>query len=717
MKRALSLLLVSGLVLSAACGGGSATHGSTTTTTSTSGGGEPSTGGAPPSSSGEAVTVTVAPELGFYPVASDVSLTATVTDATKKQVPNAKVTWTLEPKDAAVASDTAGTFTLKKAGPLTFKACTNPGTTGGNAGAPACGEAIIQVSPEAPVLVVQSPQRGDELGGNGAQTFPVKGKVTSTRAVHVFVDGSEAKVSKDGSFTADVPAFYGVNHLIVSATDGENPEVRDERDVAFGAAYAPAVDANGAPALSVPDALVLQLGQGFFDDGVPVPLTAPHPVVLPDLADIVTRIVSGMDLLGQIPNPVVSSSAITLQATSITLDDITVQITLVDGGLDLFVQIGALSLGTTGSLSVESTTVSLDGGVDASLSAYAHASISKASPTDPVVVSVGTFDVVLETATGAFTDPQANAVFTLASGFLRTTIQEELQSALSGALENTVPQAIEGVFQSLDTALANQTIPIDAAPLPAVSLTLDGHTSELTIAPLDAMKVELSLDVTTDHSQAVHPTSRGVAQIDTSTADPLFDSPRSQLGIAHVVVNGLLHNLWNSGLLEVPVSSTIPLSVSGKLPPIIRLPREGETDDLVISLGEIELVPNGDPTKGRLGAFIEAGLNVNLSNDTLSVTVSDTPKVIVWTITPAQTAVTLFTPQFITSIIQGTLWPKLQSGIQGALSIQLPIPPLGALASLAPSLSGLTLTTSLNQKIAYRSGFLVLDADIAATLP
>jgi hypothetical protein len=698
--KSVSLLLFSTLASTlalAGCGGSSTPKGTT------SGGDGPSVG---------SVSVAVSPESAFYPVDSDVALTATVTDTKNAPVPNAKITWTLDPEDAAVPSDPAGTYTLKTAGSLTVKACTVPSAVGE---APVCGEAVIQVAPAAPVLVVESPQPGDELDGD--QTFPVKGKVTSARPTHVFVDGVEAKVGDDGSFQADVPAFYGVNHLIVSATDGENPEVRDELDVAFGASYAPAVDAAGAPALSVPDAIVLQLGQSFVDDGVPVPLTAPHPVTLPDMADVVTRVVAGMDLIGQIPNPIVSGSAITLQATSVTLGDVTVQMTLVDGGLDLFVRVGALTLGTTGSLTVESTTVSLDGGVDAAVSAYAHASIAKASPADPVTVTVSTFEVALETATGAFTDPQANAVFDLASSFLRTTIQEELQSALSGALENTVPQAIEGVFQGLDTGLANKTIPIDAAPLPAVSLTLDGHTSALDIAPLDWLQVTLSLDTKTDHSTAAHPTSRGVALIDTSDAAPLFTSPRSQLGIRLVVLNGLLHTLWDSGLLEVPVSSSIPLTISGKLPPIVRLPREGETDDLVISLGEVEVIPSGDATNGRLGVLIEGGLNVDLTGGALTVKVADKPSVTVWVIDPPQSVVTLFTPEVLTGLIQSTIWPKLQSGIEGALSIQLPIPALDAIASVAPSLAGLTLTTGLNQRIAYRNGYLVLDANIAATLP
>jgi hypothetical protein len=657
--------------------------------------------------------VVVGPTLPFYPLQSDVALTATVTDAKGAQVANANVTWTLDPSDAAMPSSTAGSYTLSKAGPLTFKACTTPSANGA---APACGEAIIQVAPQPPVLMVQSPQPGDELVANTAQTFTVKGTLTSAGTAHVFVDGMAVMVGTDGSFQTDVPAFFGVNHLVVSATDGENPEVRDEFDVAYAASYAPGVDAMGNPAVSQPDAIVLQLGQNFFDDGVAVPLTAPHPVVLPDIADIVTRVVAGMDLLSKIPNPVVSSSTATLQVTSVTLDQITVEITLVDDGLDLFVRVGAVTLGTTGSLSIASSMISLDGGIDAAVSAFAHATITKASPADPVMVSVGTFDVVLETATGAFTDPQANAIFALASSVLKTTIQQQLESALSGTLQNSVPQAIQGVFQSLDTALANQTININAAPLPAVAVTLNGHTSALDITPMDAMKVTLSLDTKTDHSPAAHPSSRGVALIDTSTADPLFVSPRSQLGIQLVVVNGLLHELWDSGLLEVPMSSTIPLTISGKLPPIVRLPREGETNDLVISLGELEVVPNGDMTNGRLGVLIEAGFDVNLANNALNVKLSDTPKVTVWTIQPPQST-TLFTPAFLTTLIQGTVWPKLQAGIGGALTIMLPIPPLDAIASIAPSLAGLQLTVGLNHKIDYRNGFLVLDADIAATLP
>lgn len=697
MKRAV-YLLVSSLAFAVGCGGSAPTGPSTTTTT-----------GEKPASLDVAVDVT--PKLPFYPLATEVTVAATVTDAAGKPLPGAKITWTLDPEDAAVTSTDAKTFTLQKPGELTFEACTP-----NDAGEPVCGRAVLQVSPEPPALVVTKPMPGEELGGDGKSTFTVEGKVTSSKGTHVFVDGVSVDVGSDGAFTTEVPAQFGVNHLIVAASDGQNPEVRRELDVAFGAAYAPATDASGAPSLSVPDALVLRLGQRFFDDGTPVPLDAPKPVVLPDMADIVTRLVAGMDLLQQIPNPILDSSAAKLSATSVKLDDTTVEVSLVDDGLDLFVRVGGLYLGTTGSLEVLDTTVSLDGGVNAAVSAYAHASITKASATDPVEVKVSTFDVALETASGAFNDPQANAVFALGQGFLRATVEQLLHEALGGTLQTTVPDALESVFQSLDTAISNTTVSLDSAPLPKVAITLDGHLTQVDTTSLDSLRAGLSLSLKTDHATAAHPASRGVALVDTKDADPLFESPRSQLSIRMLVLNGLLHELWNSGLLEIPVSDSVPLQVSGKLPPIVRLPRGAETDDFVVSLGELEVVPQGNPFYGRLGVLVEAGLNIDLADDTLSLKLAAKPSVTVWVIDEPMGA-TLYTETFLRSLFNDVLWPKLQGGIGNALAIKLPIPPLDSIAGVAPGLAGLELTTGMNGKVAYRNGFLVLDANVSATLP
>jgi len=654
------------------------------------------------------VVVHLDPELAFYPVNSTVSLSATVTDGAGTELRDAKVTWTSDPSDVATPAGDAGAFKLNKLGSVTFTACAVDDAS-------VCGRTRIKVSPGSPLLVVTTPQPGAELGGANRSTFAVEGGTTGA-TTKVFVNGVPVTVAPDGAFKTEVAATFGVNHLVVSASNGEDPEVRRELDVAFGAAYAPAVDANGAPAFSSPDALVLDLGQRFFDDGTAVPLDAPRPVTLPDMADVITRLVAGMDIMSKLPSPLIASNGVSLSVGSAKMSDVRVETELAGDGLDLYVRVGKLSLGTTGSLDLAGSPVSLNGGLDASLSAYAHATIKKASPTAPVTVTVGKFDVALETATGKFVDPQANAIFALAAGYLRTTVEQMVKGALDDALVASLPEALQSVFESLDTALANTSFNIDAAPLPKVALTLDGHLGAIELAPFASMRAKLALAVKTDRGAAAHPKSRGVALVDTSTADALFSSPRAQLSVRLALLNGLLHNLWNSGLLEIPRSDAIPLRVSGQLPPIVRLPRQGETDDLVVSLGQLELVPGGDDAQGRLGVLLEAGVSVTLADDTLRLKLADQPVVTVWTIKepPGET---LFKPQVIKDMLSKDLWPKLRDGIASGLAIKLPLPPLGAVASVAPSLTGLALKTGLNRKIAYRNGFLVLDAKLEGVLP
>src|SRR5690606_28498247 len=108
------------------------------------------------------------------------------------------------------------------------------------------------------------------------------------------------------------------------------------------------------------------------------------------------------------------------------------------------------------------------------------------------------------------------------------------------------------------------------------------------------LRTTIGTDVAT-----LHPESRGVARLDPSPMSPGFFRDGSiALGVRLAVLNGLLHSLWSSGLLEVDATPLLPESItglvsgaqlSGKIAPVLR-PAEGEeTDDLVLSLGQLEL--------------------------------------------------------------------------------------------------------------------------------
>ena len=54
----------------------------------------------------------------------------------------------------------------------------------------------------------------------GAKRIQVKGKATDADGIYeITINGIEANVSENGSFTADVPLKYGKNDLVVKATD------------------------------------------------------------------------------------------------------------------------------------------------------------------------------------------------------------------------------------------------------------------------------------------------------------------------------------------------------------------------------------------------------------------------------------------------------------------------------------------------------------------
>ncbi|MFK8060867.1 MAG: hypothetical protein AB8B78_12345 [Polaribacter sp.] len=73
-----------------------------------------------------------------------------------------------------------------------------------------------------PVVVITSPNVEAKRGFKivEAKRIQVKGKATDADGIYeITINGIEANVSEDGSFTADVPLKYGKNDLVVKATD------------------------------------------------------------------------------------------------------------------------------------------------------------------------------------------------------------------------------------------------------------------------------------------------------------------------------------------------------------------------------------------------------------------------------------------------------------------------------------------------------------------
>ena len=680
-------------------------------------GGRPDTP-APPGAEPVTIEVSVSPPRAVYRTGQAIRMIAEVQDIDGLTITDAQVTWTADP--AASATDMGdGVFELVGEGYLEITGCT---VDDGPDGAPLCDYARILVDSGAPNLEVVSPSPGDELGADGTTSIEVIGSVADTRDVRVFVNGEQAELDDMGAFTAQVTPLFGINHIEVVASDGVTEDSRVEMDVLWADAYAPAVSGD-TPQVMLDEALVLQLGQGFFDDGVPLD-TAAMPIQTTDLADVFELVVRNVDFRSFLPDPVVDSPpTLTLRVTDARIDDVDVITEVVNGGVELFVRIGALDLDTMGILDFEGTMLDLGGGMTASVSAFAHVDVSKDGPEAPIESSVTELSVAIEGIEGRFTSPEANAILRLAEGLLRSRIESELESAFGDSVLDAIPAVLTDALGALDTALRDQTFPIDTEIFAPVTLNLDGRLAGLSSEYRRHLRAPLQMTVSTD-STAHYPDSRGAADM-VAMANPLFETTPVQLGVKVSLLNGLMHALWNSGLLEVDASSLLPESVEGlvmnaqllgRLPPVARPARGAETDDLVLVIGQAELTLEALGATTIFGMTIEAGTTLNVTDGAITLDVAEDPFVRVWIIESTDASPPI-DEDTLRTILLTQLWPELRDSVVGGLAISLPSLDVGDLSGLSPALTGFALEIQLADRLDVREDSIVLDLNLVGSLP
>ncbi len=688
-------------------------------------------GGQTPPPQPASIVVNVDPSRLWYHTSQDVTLVAGITDAQGMSVDGAQVIWTVDPSDGASpgasGSDPLRTrYTLGGPGTVVFTGCVvppDPMTDGAVPEPTLCDSVALRIDDGMPSLEVSSPMPGDELeGGDG---ITVQGSVADRSTVRVYVNGQGADVDDRGHFQATLPAQFGINHITVDASDGLTDPSVVEMDVLWAQSYTAGVDADGHPSLTLPhDGLALRLGQPFFDDGVPLDTTA-TPVTTRDLADLIELIIDNVDVSGLVPNPVVDTPpTFTLRISDLTLGAPHAELSLTDGGADLFIRIGDIDMNTSGALIVDGTSLPLNGSIHASAFAHAHLTIRKDSSLAPLQVSMGDPTVGIENLTGTFESDETTAVFQLASGPLRAALENALSDAMRGTV-SSIPTVLGDALGSIDTALSGQSFMLDSAPFPPVTVQIDGGIDTLSTVYRREMLALLRTTVGTD-AMSVHPESRGVARLDTSAmGSEFFREGSLTLGVRLALLQGLLHALWDSGLLDVDATPLLPASVSGlvsearivgKLPPVLRPARADETDDLVLSVGqlELELTFMGEPA--RFAVSLDAGVNVNLADNHIALDITDSPTIHVWTLEAAANP-HLLSADTIASLLRDMLWPSLAGSVASGVGFDLPIPAIGDLGGLAPGLAGLTLTLSETGSPRIRQGVLILEAELTGSVP
>lgn len=669
-----------------------------------------------------AVVLAISPMRAAYRTGEMVQVTATVLDQYDMAITDAVVPIVVAPAEAVTdggAAPMGRRYTLDATGTVRFEGCSEELAIDGSE---LCDALAILVDDGSPVLEVSEPLPGAELGGDGATDIVVRGSVSDMRMSRVFVNGMLADVDSLGVFEAHVPPRFGVNHLSIVASDGVVTESTAEMDVLWAESYLRARTSWGAPGVSLPEGAVLDLGARFFDDGTPL-LDRTRPVATDDLADLATLVIGEIDAGALVPDPVVDSPTFMLRVTDVRLQGLAVEIQTDDDAIDLFLRVSDLEVDTAGALDIEGTMLPLGGGIGAAVAAYVRVHVERDSLAVPIDVSLEELEVALERTEGHFDDDQVNAVFALASGLLRTTLEAQLQTALDDLLGAAIPDLLRGIFVGLDTALNGQTVALDTGVFPPITLLIDGQLASLTSRYGRGIEGVLRIDAGIE-GESTHPESRGVALAAEAVGDPFFRSARLQLGVRLALLNGLLHALWDGGLLEVDATALLPASVSsivseailhGRMSPIIRPANPGEGHDLVLSVGQLELdaVYTGDPV--HYGMTLEAGIDISVVDNRLTLTIAEEPFIRVWAMDRASERA--LSSDTLRMLLLTMLWPQLRSSLADGLSLELPIPAPDALTALAPSLAGLSLSLSMTERIGLRGETLVVEGALQGALP
>ena len=637
----------------------------------------------------------------------------TVLDEDLNPIEGAEFEVTTEPPGAA-RENQAGRWELLREGNVRFLVCASKRNRDGEA---VCGTDRVLVDNSPPEITITRPLPGAQLDAVSSPMIEVLGSVAETNGDPiVLVNGEEVPVL-GGTFSALVEPQFGVNHIEVAATDRINPKTTVTGvDVLWAPLYQ-AVEGE-TPAFELDPAIGLWLGQDFVDDGRPVARLPDGTETTDDLVDILNLILLYLDLSEQIPNPVVDSGGFTLRVPSVDIGKPRVVANIVPGGIEIYLQLTDVEAQTQGGLTLEGQSLNLNGSIFATISGLIRLNISKASASAPLEVSVDEITIAVESATSQFASADANAVFTLAQSVLRTTIEDLLVDTLNGSFIDQLPALLEDTLGGLDSALKDQSIELDLGFGTPLTLNLDAGISSISTKYRHSLHAPLQATTSID-TLRTQPSTRGVPLMQ-APANPFFNSSRIQIGLRLGFLNGLLHTLWDAGILELDVVDQLPIQadeafVSAKLQPMIIPPLEGQDGTFVVQLGQVELTISFLGKTDVYGLNLELPVDFGIVGDSIQLGLDAEPEIKAWVISTERES-PILTPEALIQLFKSQVFPELLAALGDGLSIPLPVPELTGLGGIAPPLGAFSIAFDLYRRIEVRNEWIVLDMTLQGTL-
>ncbi|MEZ4437322.1 MAG: hypothetical protein R3F65_33430 [bacterium] len=630
------------------------------------------------------------------------------------------------PTCSALRRAAPGIATLDDTRTLTFVA-EGQGAVRGCVTSQLCGRVSFYVDDAPPSLELTTPARGDIVSGD--PVIEVTGRTDPAPGTpRVFVNDAEVPVAPDGSFTATLRATLGLNRIDVLADDSvRRPGTRVVREVV----WAPEVIAPDPDGVTIPDALVLRLDQRLLDLGIAPPAPDEEGAqTVSDLAGLVELFLARIEPLGLIGDPVISDSA----ELTLTIEDITpglpdASITLVEGGLEVFLRLEDLTVRTAGRVSLEGEVFDLGGEIRVTAAAYAGVRVEPGPDGAPVLV-VGDIGVAIEALGGTMNDSTAQALVDTLGSLVRTVLDAFAADLVEQLVAEQVPEFIElGLGDALEPLAA---IPLEVED-PPIALDV-GFT--LTDPRITRDALTLSLTGRVSQRAPVEPPypSPGIPAVGVD-ADPIWPVGAG-LGVAVrlAVVNALLDAVWRQGALQLDLAGFLPDELSAlltggrvdaRIAPLVVPGARGGPYAFELQVGELDLylesIRNPDPDHYVLS--VRAGLILQIDDGRdggaprVRFDIAESPDIRA-SLIQAGGRSPILPPASLAAAIEGAAWPQVREAIGEGLDLALdPIAiDVAAFAELAPSIMAVEVQPLFPAPPAVRNGWFTLGASVDLTV-
>lgn len=591
-------------------------------------------------------------------------------------------------------------------------------------------ELAVDASP--PELEVTRPQPAEEVLLTEDGMLVVEGTAVDSNPearVSVYANGVRGDVASDGSFRIEIPADFGIQHLVVQASDGFHKPVVERLDVLTAYDYRPPV--AGTTRVEFEDAVVLRLTQKFFDrllGGSDLDLDL-VPFEARDLATMLEYVVLHLDLQSVFGDaPVLEvDDIVELNVEDVTVGDAIIDIRLApDQQIELSLTINEVFVETSGWLNILDMGFDMQGGIAADLRGSIMLQLileedgTISSQVDLVDVAIAHLSPRFEGNDGEF----FNALIDL--GTVQRTFRELVEEALEGPMVqdvlDTVPTMLTDLLNSVTDQLNDLGMIVETDGMfPVVELVLQASLGRLDIEPgASDGYIDFTLDAEVEvlsDTGPVHSDSLGVAQDIANPEIPLDVVGSAQLVLLQDFINGLLHSMWNAGFLEKEPDGNLAFELSAKMPPVFSIAPnhtdcliEEERCDALLQLGQLEV----SSESFSIYVYLEAGVSLELQDNALTLRVVDTPVTHFWGATGSSGEKTLLT--LIPGIFDTMVWNKISEvlGEEGELVVPIPIPSFAELGldEYTHGLEEAVLSLDALRGLRSESGYFGLGVDL-----